>query len=92
MTHDLSADRSSQHYQVCAAELDRAVRHYREAATHSELGEHVKAAHHAHIARGHFLNAQGFAHEAAKWHANQFSDEVMAEHPVAIAADPAVGD
>ncbi|MBD3781335.1 MAG: hypothetical protein IE926_00045 [Micrococcales bacterium] len=82
MTHDLSADRSSQHYQVCAAELDRAVRHYREAAAHSERGEHVQAAHHAHIARGHFLNAQGFAHEAAKWHANQFGDEVMAEHPV----------
>ena len=92
MSENLIADRSSQQYQVCAAELDRAVRHYREAATHSALGEHVKAAHHAHIARGHFLNAQGFAHEAAKWHASQFSDEVMAEHPVAAGATPAVDD
>jgi hypothetical protein len=79
-------DRSSQQYEVCASELERAVQHYREAARHSELGEHVKAAHHAHIARGHFLNAQGFAHEAAKLHASQFSDEVLAEHPVSASA------
>ena len=26
---------------------------------------------------------QGMAHDAAKWHADQFSDTVMAEHPVA---------
>lgn len=77
------ADRSAQQYTVCASELERAVAHYKEAAKHSELGEHVKAAHHAHIARGHFLNAQGFAHEAAKLHASQFSEEVMQDHPVA---------
>lgn len=76
------SDRSSQQYTVAAAELERAVAHYREAANHSELGEHVKAAHHAHIARGHFLNAQGFAHEAAKWHASQFSEDVLKAHPV----------
>jgi hypothetical protein len=45
----------------------------------------VQAAHHAHIARGHFLNAQGMAHDAARRHADQFSDEVMAEHPVTTA-------
>ncbi|WEV79093.1 hypothetical protein O9K63_04650 [Janibacter cremeus] len=54
----------------------------RGAAKHHELGEHVKAAHHAHVARGHFLNAQGYAHDAAKAHAEQFSAEVMNEHPV----------
>lgn len=79
----MSQDRSVQEYAVAAQELDRAAAHYREAARHTELGEHVKAAHHAHIARGHFLNAQGFAHEAAKLHANRFSDSVLAEHPVA---------
>lgn len=77
------ADRSAQQYTVAAAELERAVAHYREAAQHSELGQHVQAAHHAHIARGHFLNAQGFAHEAAKHHASLFSDQVLTEHPVA---------
>ncbi len=81
MTEDLSKDQ----YTTAADELERAVRHYREAARHSELGEHVKAAHHAHIARGHFLNAQAMAHDAARRHAEQFSDTVMAEHPVAQA-------
>jgi hypothetical protein len=79
MTEDLSPSQ----YTMAADELERAVRHYREAARHSELDEHVKAAHHAHIARGHFLNAQGMAHDAARQHAQQFSDAVMAEHPVA---------
>jgi hypothetical protein len=79
----MSQDQSHDQYARAADELERAVRHYREAARHSELDEHVKAAHHAHIARGHFLNAQGLAHEAARWHADQFSDSVMAEHPVA---------
>lgn len=78
-------DLSKDQYTMAADELTRAVRHYREAARHSELGEHVKAAHHAHIARGHFLNAQGMAHDAARWHADRFSDTVMAEHPVAQA-------
>lgn len=76
----MSHDRSVHEYVVAAQELDRAAAHYREAARHTELGEHVKAAHHAHIARGHFLNAQGFAHEAAKLHASRFSDAVLAEH------------
>ena len=78
MTKDLSKDQ----YTKAADELVRSVRHYREAASHSGLGEHVQAAHHAHIARGHFLNAQGMAHEAARWHADEFSDTVMAEHRV----------
>ena len=75
-------DQSKDQYTRAADELERAVRHYREAASHSEREEHVQAAHHAHIARGHFLNAQGMAHDAARWHATQFSDKVMAEHPV----------
>lgn len=79
----MSQDQSHDQYTRAADELERAVRHYREAARHSQLDEHVKAAHHAHIARGHFLNAQGLAHEAARWHADRFSDTVMAEHPVA---------
>ena len=79
----MTQDRSAQEYKVAAQELDRAAAHYREAARHTELQEHVKAAHHAHIARGHFLNAQGMAHEAAKLHASRFSDSVLAEHPVA---------
>jgi hypothetical protein len=78
MTQDLSNDQ----YTMAADELEKAVRHYREAARHSELGEHMNAAHHAHIARGHFLNAQANAHDAARWHAEQFSDTVMKEHPV----------
>lgn len=69
-------------YNDSAVELERAAAHYREAAKHTELAEHVKAAHHAHISRGHFLNAQAFAHEAAKLHAEQFSEQVMNEHPV----------
>jgi hypothetical protein len=79
----MTQDQSHDQYAQAADELERAVRHYREAARHSELGEHVNAAHHAHIARGHFLNAQGLAHDAARRHADQFSDTVMAEHPVA---------
>jgi hypothetical protein len=82
----MSEDLSNDQYTMAADELERAVRHYREAAEHSQLGEHVQAAHHAHIARGHFLNAQGMAHAAARWHADRFSDTVMAEHPVAEAA------
>ena len=78
MNQDLSKDQ----YTKAADELVRAVRHFREAASYSGLGEHVKAAHHARIARGHFLNAQGMAHDAARWHADQFSDTVMAEHRV----------
>ena len=78
----MSEDQSNQQYSVAADELEKAVSHYREAASHSDRQEHVKAAHHAHIARGHFLNAQANAHTAAKWHADQFSDAVMKEHPV----------
>jgi hypothetical protein len=78
----MTQDQSQDEYTMAADELERAVRHYREAARHSELSEHVKAAHHAHIARGHFLNAQAMAHDAARWHAEQFSDTVMKEHPV----------
>ena len=78
----MAEDESEGQYTSAADELERAVAHYREAARHSALGEHVKAAHHAHIARGHFLNAQGKAHDAAKWHADHFSDTVMQEHPV----------
>ncbi len=74
-------------YADAAVELDRAAGHYREAARHTDLGEDVKAAHHAHIARGHFLNAQSAAHETARLHAEQFSQEVMAAHPVTEAAD-----
>jgi hypothetical protein len=75
-------DQSERQYTNAADELERSVAHYREAARHSARGEHVKAAHHAHIARGHFLNAQASAHDAAKWHADHFSDAVMQEHPV----------
>jgi cystathionine beta-lyase family protein involved in aluminum resistance len=85
---DMTQDQSRDQYTRAADELERAVRHYREAARHSELGEHVQAAHHAHIARGHFLNAQGMAHDAARRHADLFSDSVMAEHPVAEAVAP----
>jgi len=79
----MAEDQSAGQYTSAADELLRAEAHYREAARHSALGEHVKAAHHAHIARGHFLNAQANAHDAAKWHADHFSDSVMQEHPVA---------
>ena len=78
----MSEDQSNQQYSVAADELEKAVSHYREAASHSDRQEHVKAAHHAHIARGPFLIAQAHAPEAAKWHAAQFSDAVMKEHPV----------
>ena len=84
----MSEDQSNQQYSVAADELEKAVSHYREAASHSDRQEHVKAAHHAHIARGHFLNAQGMAHDAARWHADRFSDTVMAEHPVVEAVAP----
>jgi hypothetical protein len=89
--NSMSQDRSVQEYAVAAQELERAAAHYREAARHTELGEHVKAAHHAHIARGHFLNAQGFAHEAAKLHASRFSESVLAEHPVSESG-PSAGE
>ena len=78
----MTQDPSKDEYTRAADELEKAVRHYREAASHSGRGEHVQAAHHAHIARGHFLNAQANAHTAAKWHADMFSDAVMKEHPV----------
>ncbi len=78
----MNQDQSEQQYSTAADELEKSVAHYREAALHSGRGEHVQAAHHAHIARGHFLNAQANAHTAAKWHADQFSDAVMKEHPV----------
>lgn len=78
----MAQDKSPQQYTDCADELERATAHYREAAKHHELGEHVQAAHHAHIARGHFLNAQAHAHDAAKAHAVQFSETVLGQHPV----------
>lgn len=79
----MTQDQSEEQYTQAADQLEKSVAHYREAARHSALGEHVQAAHHAHIARGHFLNAQASAHAAAKWHADQFSEAVMEEHPVA---------
>lgn len=82
----MAQDQSVRLYSEAADELERAAAHYREAAKHTELGEHVKAAHHAHISRGHFLNAQAHAHEAAKQHAAQFSEKVMSEHPVVESA------
>lgn len=82
----MAQDTSVKLYSDAAVELERAAAHYREAAKHTDLEEHVKAAHHAHISRGHFLNAQALAHEAAKQHAAQFSEQVMNEHPV---VDPA---
>ena len=84
----MAGDNAGQLYDDAAGELDRAAGHYREAARHTDLGEHVKAAHHAHIARGHFLNAQSVAHETARLHAAQFSQEVMDAHPVTEAAAP----
>lgn len=71
------ADRSVDLYRNAAQELELATRHYREAAKHYERNEPHKAAHHAHIARGHFLNAQSFAHEAAKAHATRYSAEIL---------------
>jgi hypothetical protein len=40
----------------------------REAAKHHEAGSHEKAAHHAHIARGHVIHGRGHAEEAVKAH------------------------
>ncbi len=34
----------------------------------NEAGSHEKAAHHAHIARGHVIHARGHAEEAVKAH------------------------
>jgi hypothetical protein len=71
------ADKSVDLYRSAAGELELATRHYREAAAHYEHDEPHKAAHHAHIARGHFLNAQAFAHDAARAHAQRYSSEVL---------------
>ena len=73
----MAKDQSIRLHLATAAQLELAAAHNREAAKHYRLGEFVKAAHHAHIARGHFLNAQGTAHEAAKVHARKFSRRIL---------------
>jgi hypothetical protein len=74
-----TADKSIQLHTAAAGELELAARHNREAAKHYERNEPVKAAHHAHIARGHFLNAQAHVHEAAKVHAAAFSSAILGD-------------
>ena len=73
----MPADKSILLHLATAEQLELAAQHNREAAKHYQRGEFVKAAHHAHIARGHFLNAQGTAHEAAKVHAGKFSRKIL---------------
>jgi hypothetical protein len=72
-------DRSIELHTAAAEQLELAASHNREAAKHYERGEPVKAAHHAHIARGHFLNAQAHVHEAAKVHAATFSARILTD-------------
>ena len=74
-----TANRSIELHVAAAEQLELAARHNREAAKHYERDEPVKAAHHAHIARGHFLNAQAHVHEAAKVHAAGFSSPILSD-------------
>lgn len=71
-----SPDRSIELHIAAVEQLELAARYNREAAKHYEQGEPVKVRHHAHIARGHFLNAQAHVHDAAKVHAAGFSSQI----------------
>ena len=48
----MSKKAAEHHWKASEHSMD-AVRHHEDAAKHYEAGRHEKAAHHAHIARGH---------------------------------------
>lgn len=80
-------DRCAGLYRAASTEFERAAGHCKEAAKHSELGEHSKAAQHAFISYGHRLNAEDKTREAAMLEAENYSEDVMGSHPVTNAPD-----
>ena len=58
--------KASGHHKKASEHLTHAARHHGEAAKHHEAGSHEKAAHHAHVARGHVIHGREHAEEAVK--------------------------
>ena len=63
------------HHEAAAEHYEKAATHHRRAAKHASDGDHVKAAHHAHVAHGHALHGHEQSALATKMHA-----DLHAEH------------
>jgi hypothetical protein len=50
--------KAAEHHKQASEHLTHAARHHGEAAKHHEAGSHEKAAHHAHVARGHVIHSR----------------------------------
>ena len=53
---------------INSPQMEKIICQRKEAAKHHEAGSHEKAAHHAHVARGHVIHSRGHAEEAVKAH------------------------
>jgi hypothetical protein len=62
----LMSKKAAGHHKHVAEHLKHAASHHEEAAKHHEAGRHETAAHHAHVATGHIINARDHAREAVK--------------------------
>src|ERR1700693_4750673 len=58
-----------EHHEAAAQHHEQAARHHRVAAKQDHAGNHEKAAHYAHLAYAHHVQAEQHAAEAAKAHA-----------------------
>ena len=72
-----------EHYHHAARHHEKAAYHYNEAVKYDQAEEHEKAAHHAYLAHGYSQHAVHHEAEAAKLHAEQCSQSL-----VAPASDP----
>jgi hypothetical protein len=55
-----------EHHEQAAQHYEHAAKYHREAAKHHKAGNHEKAAHHARIAFGHYLEASGAPEQRRK--------------------------
>lgn len=70
MSHaETIADRIAEHHEIAAAHYDSAAEHHRRAAEQIKIDEPEVAAHYAHAAHGHHVQATYHADEASKLHA-----------------------
>jgi len=72
------SEQAAEHHRKAAEHLQQAALHHKEAAKQHETGKHEKAAHHAHLARGHQDHAMREAAEAA--------EEYILIYPTTLAA------
>ena len=58
MRENHMSKKAAEHHKQASEHLTHAARHHGEAAKHHEAGSHEKAAHHAHVARGHVIHSR----------------------------------